>query len=126
MMGLHARQDMPCLYVGLLHMRVIHDSSTLDTHTYTYLQEAARDSTAQPAATTSQQWSCATPINSPATLKQPQPSSASPPAAVAPDLPTTYRRLCARRTGASVRDVAEIEEVPLIMPGPGEVCVRGK
>ena len=40
-------------------------------------------------------------------------------------LPATYRRLVARRTGGSFREVAEVQEgVPLPQPQEGEVLVR--
>ncbi|KAF8062034.1 Zadh2 [Scenedesmus sp. PABB004] len=39
-------------------------------------------------------------------------------------LPATYRRLIARRTGRSFREVAEVVEEPLPQPGPGEVLIR--
>lgn len=39
-------------------------------------------------------------------------------------LPTTYQRLCARRTGRSFREVVEVEQVPLQLPGEGEALVR--
>lgn len=41
------------------------------------------------------------------------------------ELPATYRRLVARRTGGSFRDVAEVQEgLPLPEPQEGEVLVR--
>jgi hypothetical protein len=41
------------------------------------------------------------------------------------ELPATYRRLVARRTGGSFREVAEVQEgVPLPEPQEGEVLVR--
>jgi hypothetical protein len=36
-------------------------------------------------------------------------------------LPAVYKRLVAKRTGASFADVAEVEQVPLPQPGPKEV-----
>ncbi|GAB4813339.1 hypothetical protein N2152v2_000385 [Parachlorella kessleri] len=39
-------------------------------------------------------------------------------------LPSSYRRLVARRTGDTFRDVAEMEEAPLPTPGEAEVLVR--
>lgn len=39
-------------------------------------------------------------------------------------LPTTYRRLVAKKTGRSFRDVAQIIETPLRMPSEGEVLVK--
>ena len=39
-------------------------------------------------------------------------------------LPTTYKRLIARRTGRSFREVAEVDTAPLCEPGPGEVLVQ--
>jgi hypothetical protein len=39
-------------------------------------------------------------------------------------LPATYRRLVASRTGGSFREVARAVEAPLPAPGPGEVLVR--
>lgn len=46
---------------------------------------------------------------------------------MAPRLPPTYKRLVAKRTGKSFRDVAEVEETPLPQPGPNEVrlCSTG-
>jgi hypothetical protein len=38
--------------------------------------------------------------------------------------PATFRRLVARRTGASFREVAEVEEEAMPVPGEGEVLVR--
>jgi hypothetical protein len=52
-------------------------------------------------------------------------STSGPAAAVAPQtalkLPATYKRLVAKRTGRSFREVAEVEEVPLPQPGDNEV-----
>lgn len=39
-------------------------------------------------------------------------------------LPTTFKRLVASKCGNSFRDVAVITEVPMVMPGEGEVLVR--
>lgn len=41
-----------------------------------------------------------------------------------PALPATFQRLVARRVGRSFREVAEVEEAPLLLPGPGEVLVQ--
>jgi hypothetical protein len=38
-----------------------------------------------------------------------------------PSLPKTCNRLVARRTGSSFAAVAEVQEIPLPEPGPGEV-----
>jgi hypothetical protein len=53
-------------------------------------------------------------------------SGAAPAAAVqhAPKLPATYKRLVAKRTGKSFREVAEVEEVPLTQPGDNEVNIE--
>ena len=39
-------------------------------------------------------------------------------------LPKSYRRMIARKTGESFRDVAEIDEAEMMMPGDGEVLIR--
>jgi len=39
-------------------------------------------------------------------------------------LPSTFRRLVARRTGTSFAEVAEVEEVPMLIPGEGEVLIK--
>jgi hypothetical protein len=39
-----------------------------------------------------------------------------------PALPTMYRRLVAKSTGRSFKEVAEVIEDPLPLPGPNEVC----
>lgn len=41
-----------------------------------------------------------------------------------PQLPSTFRRLIARRTGDSFSEVAEIAEVPITLPKEGEVLIR--
>ncbi|GLI70995.1 hypothetical protein VaNZ11_016107 [Volvox africanus] len=41
-----------------------------------------------------------------------------------PDLPATYKRLVARTCGASFRQVAAVQELPLNPPGSGEVLIR--
>jgi hypothetical protein len=47
------------------------------------------------------------------------------PAAGAPQqLPATYRRLVAARTGAAFREVARVVDAQMPAPGPGEVLVR--
>ncbi|KAH7616945.1 hypothetical protein Ndes2526B_g09051 [Nannochloris sp. 'desiccata'] len=38
--------------------------------------------------------------------------------------PTSFKRLIARRTGTSFSDVAEIEEVPMLVPKEGEVLIK--
>jgi NADPH:quinone reductase-like Zn-dependent oxidoreductase len=38
--------------------------------------------------------------------------------------PPSFKRLIARRPGASFRDVAEIEEVPMLVPQEGEVLIK--
>lgn len=50
-------------------------------------------------------------------------SSTAPAATVqhASKLPATYKRLVAKRTGKSFKEVAEVEEVPLPQPGDNEV-----
>jgi hypothetical protein len=40
------------------------------------------------------------------------------------DLPRMYRRWLARRAGTTFRQVAQLEEVALQLPGPGEVGCR--
>jgi hypothetical protein len=50
----------------------------------------------------------------------PQPASSS-----SEPLPATYRKLVAKRTGSSFRDVAEVVEAPLPVPGPNEVGCGG-
>ena len=40
------------------------------------------------------------------------------------ELPSTFRRLVAHRTGKSFRDVANLEEVEMKPPGDGEVLIR--
>ncbi|WIA17998.1 hypothetical protein OEZ85_009485 [Tetradesmus obliquus] len=53
-------------------------------------------------------------------------SSTAPAATVqhASKLPATYKRLVAKRTGKSFKEVAEVEEVPLPQPGDNEVLIR--
>ncbi|GIL65765.1 hypothetical protein Vafri_19461 [Volvox africanus] len=41
-----------------------------------------------------------------------------------PDLPATYKRLVARTCGASFRQVAAVQELPLQPPSSGEVLIR--
>eukprot|EP00775_Hariotina_reticulata_P004107 gene4107-4353_t len=43
-----------------------------------------------------------------------------------PSLPTTYKRLVAKHTGRSFREVAEVVEDPLPVPGPNEVLIKLK
>jgi len=39
-------------------------------------------------------------------------------------IPLSFKRLIARRTGTSFKDVAEIEEVPMLIPKEGEVLIK--
>ena len=50
--------------------------------------------------------------------------STTPPSPSPSPLPSTFRRLIARRTGQSFTAVAEIEQTPMLQPGEGQVLIK--